>query len=127
MYDSGIMVDRIKEVARKKGVRLKDMLPACGLGINALNQVKPGAEFSAMSLSAIADYLDVSVDHLLGNIEERWPPSMASNEETPAEAGAGWCPERKALEDFIAGFSADEIRRVHEIARYVHSQRGEEL
>ena len=69
LYDSIKMVERIKKVAKEKRIPLKVLLLECGLGINALNQIKPGSEFSSKSLLLIADRLEVSVDYLLGRTD----------------------------------------------------------
>ena len=65
MYNSDKIAQRIKQTAKEKGITLKVMLPACGLGINALNQIKPDSRFSPGSVEAIANYMSVSVDFLL--------------------------------------------------------------
>lgn len=66
MYSSKIMVERIKSLSKEKGIALKDVLKDNGLGVNALNQVSDKKGISSLALADIADYLDVSVDYLLG-------------------------------------------------------------
>ena len=66
MYDTQEIARRIKRQAKMKSVNLKDMLDACDLGINAISQFAKGAEMSCITLAQIADFLDCSVDYLLG-------------------------------------------------------------
>ena len=66
LYSSKILVERIKSISKQKGFLLKDVLQANGLGVNALNQLSNKKGLSSLALAGIADYLDVSVDYLLG-------------------------------------------------------------
>lgn len=66
MYSSEALVERIKSISKQKGFLIKDVLQASGLGVNALNQLSNKKGLSSLSLAKIADYLDVSVDYLLG-------------------------------------------------------------
>lgn len=64
--ESNIVVDNIKRIAKQQGIKLGDMLKACGLGVNTLNQITDKKGLSSVSLSKIADYLGCGVDYLLG-------------------------------------------------------------
>lgn len=66
MYNAQILVQRIKARAKEKNVLIRDMLSACGLSINAISQITDKKGLSSFSLARIADYLDCSVDYLLG-------------------------------------------------------------
>ncbi len=67
MYKSVNVVCKIKEEARKKGVKTSEILTECGLCANTLSSMKNrGSWIQANSLAKIADYLDCSVDYLLG-------------------------------------------------------------
>ena len=66
MYDSQKLIERIKSVAKEKGVRVKNVLSACDLNPNTLNQISDKKGLSSFSLAKIADYLECSVDYLLG-------------------------------------------------------------
>lgn len=66
VYSAEVLSDRIKALARKRGVMLKDVLSACDLNINSLSQMSDKKGLSSFSLAKIADYLDCSVDYLLG-------------------------------------------------------------
>lgn len=69
MYSAEALSNRIKALARERGVMLKDILSACDLNINSLSQMSDKKGLSSFSLAKIADYLDCSVDYLLGRTE----------------------------------------------------------
>ena len=69
MYSAEALSNRIKALARERGVMLKDILFACDLNINSLSQMSDKKGLSSFSLAKIADYLDCSVDYLLGRTE----------------------------------------------------------
>lgn len=67
MYKTTETVTRIKETARKKNIKISEMLSQCDLNVNTLSSMNNrGSWVQANSLAKIADYLDVSVDYLLG-------------------------------------------------------------
>ncbi len=69
MYNAQILSQRIKEQAKKQRVLIRDMLSACDLSINAISQITDKKGLSCFSLARIADYLDCSVDYLLGRTD----------------------------------------------------------
>lgn len=66
MYNSQQVAKVIKDTARIKGVTLKAMLSDIGQNINLINQLASGQNVSYVTFARIADYLDCSVDYLLG-------------------------------------------------------------
>ena len=66
MYSPQEIADKIKQLAKNKGVSLKQMLSDCELGINFVSQIASGSAITYINLAKIADYFDVSVDYLLG-------------------------------------------------------------
>ncbi len=70
MYNSQDLVLRIKIRAKEKNVLIRDMLIACGLNINAISQISDKKGLSCFSLARIADYLNCSVDYLLGRTDK---------------------------------------------------------
>lgn len=66
LYNSTNIADAIKTQAKSRGVALKDVLIACGLGSNSMSNLRHGRMIAADSLAKIADVLDCSVDYLLG-------------------------------------------------------------
>lgn len=70
MYNTNITVERIKSLAKQKGFRISDMLNSCELSKNALSSMQSrGSWLQANNLAKIADYLDCSVDYLLGRTD----------------------------------------------------------
>ena len=70
MYNSKILIENIKNTAKQKKITLKNMLADCGLNINAINEITDKKGLSCFPLAKIADYLDVSVDYLLGRTDK---------------------------------------------------------
>lgn len=70
MYNSQDIAGRIKTTAKSKGISLKKMLSDCGLGINTISQMSKGNDMLSKNLARIADYLDCSVDYLLGRTDK---------------------------------------------------------
>ena len=70
MYDLHAVAIRIKKQAKSKKILMKEMLAACGLGVNAVSQMAQGQVMSSINLARIADYLDCSVDYLLGRTDD---------------------------------------------------------
>lgn len=66
MYSADLLTTRIKTQAKIKGIKLKTMLEDLDLNINTLNQISDKKGLSCFPLARIADYLDCSVDYLLG-------------------------------------------------------------
>lgn len=69
LYNSPFVANRIKEYAKLKNIPLKDILSACGLGSNTFSHMLHGKSLAFNSLALIADYLDCSVDYLLGRTD----------------------------------------------------------
>ena len=69
MYNTQQIADLIDSVMKTKHIQKKIMLADLNFGINTLSQFSKGRELSCLSLGKIADYLDVSVDYLLGRTE----------------------------------------------------------
>ncbi len=70
MYNSTEIAIRIKDVAKSKNIKIKDMLLKCDLNKNALSSMLSGGSMpKSENLAKIADYLDCSVDYLLGRTD----------------------------------------------------------
>ena len=75
MKSSQELASTIKEIAKTKKVTIRKMLSDCELSINTLSSMKSGGYFPRLeALTKIADYLDCSVDYLLGRTETVNPP-----------------------------------------------------
>lgn len=70
MYLAQITKDRIKTLCKTKNINMENMLIECSLGVNAIRQINDTKGMASFSLAKIADYLDVSVDYLLGRTDE---------------------------------------------------------
>lgn len=70
MYISTVVVERIKKFAKTKNISITKMLMECELNKNTLSSMQSrGSWPQANSLAKIADYLDCSVDYLLGRTD----------------------------------------------------------
>ena len=69
MYDVQSIANRIKHEAKLQNYKLSVMLKELGLGINAISQLSNGQEMSYLTFAGIADYLNCSVDYLLGRTD----------------------------------------------------------
>lgn len=70
MNNSETIVKLIKELMKQKGVSNKQMSENVqNININTIAQLAKGREISYVSLANIADYLNCSVDYLLGRTD----------------------------------------------------------
>ena len=70
MYSSANVAQRINDLLKSKSLQQKTMLDACGLSKNAISSMlSRGSMLKADNLAKIADYLDCSVDYLLGRTD----------------------------------------------------------
>lgn len=71
MYNAQETAEKIKSLAKAKNVLIRDMLDECELSKNALSSMlSRGSWLQANNLAKIADYLDCSVDYLLGRTDK---------------------------------------------------------
>lgn len=84
MYDVQSIASRIKKEAKTQKYKLSDMLKELGLGINAISQLSSGQEMSYLTFASIADYLNCSVDYLLGRTDN---PSITSETYNNGDSG----------------------------------------
>ena len=68
MYISNNIAEKIKTVTKEKGIPVKKLLEDIGLGFNTMSNMKTSMP-KADNLAKIADYLDCSVDYLLGRTD----------------------------------------------------------
>ena len=69
MYQSADVAARIKSVAKSKGITVKKLLEDVGMVFNAMSNMRTSMP-KADNLAKIADYLDCSVDYLLGRTDK---------------------------------------------------------
>lgn len=70
LYKSLNIAEIIKARAKQQGIIIKNMLSELELGSNTMSNMRHGRMIVADSLARIADYLDCSVDYLLGRTDE---------------------------------------------------------
>ncbi len=68
-YDMQQIANRIELRMNDCGYKKKTMLTELNLGINLLSHLAKGQVISSVNLAKIADYLDCSVDYLLGRTD----------------------------------------------------------
>jgi len=66
VYNSQEIAGRIKLVAKQKQKPLSEVLSACKLGKNTISNIHKGNDILTLNFAKIADYLDCSIDYLLG-------------------------------------------------------------
>ncbi|ARE59809.1 hypothetical protein ADH75_12855 [Flavonifractor plautii] len=69
LYKSLNIANSIKHRAKQRGIMLKTMLSDLSLGSNTMSNLRHYRMIAADSLARIADYLDCSVDYLLGRTD----------------------------------------------------------
>ena len=69
MYNSNYIAERIKKLAQTKGVSVKKVLEDVSLGRNTMSNFKNSMP-KADNLAKIADYLDCSIDYLMGRTDK---------------------------------------------------------
>lgn len=78
MYTAQVTIDRIQTIIRSRGLVQKEVLADCGLNENTLKRMTDNRGMASFSLAKIADYLNVSVDYLLGRTDEPEVKSMSN-------------------------------------------------
>ena len=69
MYNSTILADRIKLMAKEQNIQLKAIWSEVGITDNTLTNLRKGSMLGADKVALIADYLNCSVDYLLGRTD----------------------------------------------------------
>ena len=66
-----ILSSRIKEQCKMKSITIKSLLESCGMNRNTIYDLERKSIFpSSEKIARIADYLDCSVDYLLGRTDD---------------------------------------------------------
>lgn len=70
MQDSQFVADRIKDIAKSRNTSIANILIQCGLNKNTIFTMQTRNYFPRIeTIWKIADYLNVSVDYLLGRTD----------------------------------------------------------
>lgn len=79
MNNSQELANLIKSIAKAKKIPIGKMLSECGLSVNTLSSMQSGGYYPRLeAVAKIAEYLDCSIDYLLGKTTN---PSIVSDEE----------------------------------------------
>ncbi|MBE6723342.1 MAG: helix-turn-helix transcriptional regulator [Ruminococcaceae bacterium] len=70
LYNPTSIADRIKEISKIRKIQIKRMLSDIEIGSNTMSHLRHGRMIASDSLAKIADYLDCSVDYLLGRTDK---------------------------------------------------------
>ena len=68
-FDLDLLIESIERQCKKSRINVKSMLNDCGLGRNVIDNMKNGSIPSIDKIVAIANYFNVSVDYLLGGMD----------------------------------------------------------
>ena len=71
MNNSQEVANLIKALTKSKKIAIGKMLSDCSLSVNTLSSMQAGGYYPRLeALAKIADYLDCSVDYLLGRTDD---------------------------------------------------------
>lgn len=71
MNNSQEIANKIKLLAKERKITIGKMLSDCDLSVNTLSSMQSGGYYPRLeAIAHIADYLDCSVDYLLGRTEK---------------------------------------------------------
>ena len=121
MYVSQEIAERIKEIAKSKGIQLKDMLYEIGVGTNTMQNMKTSMP-KTDTIAKIADYMGVSVDYLLGR-EEKPTPSKTQSGIRPDEIIAVKGTAAQWLE-LLNGMTDEQLLELKDYAEYLIAKGG---
>lgn len=80
MHNSQEVSNTIKSLAKSKKITIGKMLSDCSLSINTLSSMQSGGYYPRLeAIAKIADYLDCSVDYLLGRTDS---PDISTKQST---------------------------------------------
>lgn len=108
LYNSANVAERIRTMLRIRKSTAKKMLKELGLGDNMMTMMRTSMP-KADNLAKIADYLDCSVDYLLGRTDV---PEMGAFVLTYAARGGGVRTKIVSREEFAA--LQEQINRLPE-------------
>lgn len=98
MYSADNIAKKINQLLKEKQLSQKDMLEKCSLSKNAISSMlSRGSMLRADNLARIADYLDCSIDYLMGRNY-----SIKKNTSFPSELASKFNSLQKNDQDEIA-------------------------
>lgn len=111
MYISQEVAERIKSTLKSRNKSTKSMLADLNMGINTISELSKGKQLSYLSFAKIADYLDCSVDYLLGRADTPasfYGDGFTAHDKTLVEAYKKQQPALRQAVDKILGIEAEE-------------------
>ena len=131
MYTSQELSSRIKEVARENNVSIGEMLKCCGLSVNTLANMNNGRSIAFDSLAKIADYLNTSIDELVGRTPSITYGNVTGNESGNAGntkcsfgASADCSEEAKEIDQMLKSLSfKDRAQLMNIIVEFVETHK----
>lgn len=111
LYNSPDVANLIKKYAKHQKIPLKSLLEDCGLGSNTFSHMLHGRSIAFDSLAKIADYLDCSVDYLLGRAAAPasfYGDGFTAHDKILVEAYKKQQPALRQAVDKILGIEAEE-------------------
>lgn len=109
MYISNNIADRIKFAAKAKGIPVKKLLADVSLGFNTMSNMKTSMP-KADSLARIADYLECSVDYLLGRTNEPTGDTYLNSKEKKLITAYRNKPDMQKSVDILLGITEGEFK-----------------
>lgn len=104
-----ILSSRIKKQCKEKKISLKTLLEHCNMNRNTIYDLEKKGSFpSGDKLLKIADYLDCSIDYLLGRTDEVLPEGV----KLPSE-------KQKAFMRLAEQFSEEDIKKLLDYAEFL--------
>ena len=114
---NNVDVDRIKRLAKQKGITMKYLSQCIGKYDNFLSCVRLGTDrIDTGELAILAKQLNTTVKYLTRATDDPEPPAAPSADEPIS-------PERAALLARLQTASDEEVRRITEIVDFVLSKR----
>ena len=116
MYESAKIAETIKNICKEKEVVIKTMLDELGFGSNTMSAMYHGKSIAHDRLAKIADYLDISIDYLLGRTDSP----------TIRDAGAVLkeLPLPPQHQELMSNLSDENLRAVVEFAEHLASKQN---
>lgn len=114
--NSKVNIDKIKGLAKSKGITIKHLCDAFGLGRGYLNDVKAGKTvMDAARVATIAGMLNTTVEYLMDETDD---PEI-KKDSVDNWNGVRMNAERKKIMDVIASLSDEEVAKVEKILEAV--------
>ena len=121
MYESTKVAEAIKTTSKMRGIQLKDMLTELHLNKNTLSNMYNGSMLKADSLARIADYLDCSVDYLLGR---KISPETEDNGAEALLSTDALTPSQQKLVDYASDLTNEELQETLDFIGYLKAKRS---